>query len=329
MIFERRTGISAALSFALAALLVFAGCGNGEAEENGSYTVGDPITEDGIAAVITSDYGTDTIDVQSFEQQVAQGQPPSSVLENFIIQHVMSGEAEARGLEPDAEEVEAQLQMLRDNFPDEETLNEVLAQQGITMDEVEGQMTDMMRMQQLQEEMLADMPEIAQEDVDERVQTQADQIRAQHILFRLDQGQDRDEVQERAQAVLDTALTGEVDFAELAERHGEDGTAEQGGDLGFFSRGRMVPEFEEAAFALSDSGDVTQELVETDFGFHIIRLTDRRIDDAVDEQQARMMLEQEQQQRVMEDQVEELMRGVTIRVNEDATGAQLPPNGND
>ena len=75
---------------------------------------------------------------------------------------------------------------------------------------------------------------------------------------------------DKAEALLDSVHTG-ADFAELARAHSDDpGTAELGGDLGWFRRGRMVREFEDAAFALID-GEVSG-VVETDFGFHIIKV---------------------------------------------------------
>lgn len=77
-----------------------------------------------------------------------------------------------------------------------------------------------------------------------------------------------------AESVLARALAGE-EFAVLAAEFGTDGTRLQGGDLGYFARGVMVPEFEEAAFT-TEVGTVRTELVETQFGFHIIKVEDKR-----------------------------------------------------
>lgn len=84
----------------------------------------------------------------------------------------------------------------------------------------------------------------------------------------------REAVRAQAQAVLEKVKAGE-DFAALAKQYGQDGTKDSGGDLGWFARGDMVPQFEEAAFALK-KGEVTQELVETQYGYHVIKLTDKR-----------------------------------------------------
>lgn len=104
------------------------------------------------------------------------------------------------------------------------------------------------------------------------------QVRARHILLRV--GPDaaqaaRDSAQMLASDLRARAAAGE-DFAALAEQYSQDpGSAADGGDLGFFGRGQMVAPFEEAAFAL-DVGEVS-DVVETPFGYHIIKLEERRL----------------------------------------------------
>lgn len=104
----------------------------------------------------------------------------------------------------------------------------------------------------------------------------ADQISASHILL-MYAGSERSRAtrsKEEAQAqIADIAqqLQSDGDFAALAREHSDCGSAQAGGDLGAFGRGQMVKGFEDAAFALS-VGD-TSNVVETPFGFHIIRRT--------------------------------------------------------
>ncbi len=84
----------------------------------------------------------------------------------------------------------------------------------------------------------------------------------------------KQKAKEKAEKLLADIKAG-ADFAELAEEHSADpGSAVQGGDLGWFTKGRMVPEFENAAFAVKP-GEVT-EVIETSFGCHIIKVEDRR-----------------------------------------------------
>ena len=101
-------------------------------------------------------------------------------------------------------------------------------------------------------------------------------VRARHILFKLAEGAAADEekkIRERAEFVLGKAKGG-ADFAALAKEFSQDSSGPAGGELGWFSAGQMVPEFEQAAFALG-KGQVS-DLVRTQFGFHIIKVEDVR-----------------------------------------------------
>ncbi|PIP17970.1 MAG: protein translocase subunit SecD [Parcubacteria group bacterium CG23_combo_of_CG06-09_8_20_14_all_35_9] len=82
------------------------------------------------------------------------------------------------------------------------------------------------------------------------------------------------EAEEKAKEILEKVLKS-GDFAELAREHSDCPSKDKGGDLDWFSRGMMVPEFEKAAFALGKD-EITQELVKTPFGYHIIKKTDER-----------------------------------------------------
>lgn len=97
------------------------------------------------------------------------------------------------------------------------------------------------------------------------------QVHVSHILI---QGTS-DESRERAEKLLIELKAG-AKFDVLAKAHSQDpGSAQRGGDLGWFEKGRMVPEFEEAAFALKKPGELSG-LVKTQFGYHILKLDERR-----------------------------------------------------
>ena len=98
-----------------------------------------------------------------------------------------------------------------------------------------------------------------------------EQVRARHILVA---GTDAESKAKAEKILADLKAGG--DFASLAKEHSADkSNADQGGDLGFFARGKMVPEFETAAFTLAKAGDVSG-VVETKFGFHIIQLQEKK-----------------------------------------------------
>jgi peptidyl-prolyl cis-trans isomerase D len=103
--------------------------------------------------------------------------------------------------------------------------------------------------------------------------TTGEQVRASHILLKTE-GKDEAAVKAQAEALL-KQVKGGADFAALAKRSSEDEASKaQGGDLDYFGRGRMVKEFEDVAFSLP-VGQVS-DLVKSSFGFHIIKVTDKK-----------------------------------------------------
>lgn len=100
-----------------------------------------------------------------------------------------------------------------------------------------------------------------------------EQVRARHILLKIGNKNEED-VKKQIQALLNRAKAGE-DFAQLAKQYSEDpASASNGGDLGYFQRGRMVKEFEDLAFSLK-IGDIGGP-VKTNFGYHIIKIEDHK-----------------------------------------------------
>ncbi len=103
--------------------------------------------------------------------------------------------------------------------------------------------------------------------------TTPEQVRASHILLKTE-GKDDAAVKAKAEDLLKQAKAG-ADFAELAKKHSEDeGSAKNGGDLDYFQRGRMVAEFDQAAFAMQP-GEISGP-VKTQYGYHIIKLVDKK-----------------------------------------------------
>lgn len=104
---------------------------------------------------------------------------------------------------------------------------------------------------------------------------QPEQRRASHILIRVDAKASEAEVKaanEKAEQVLVQLKSGAADFAKLAKQYSQDpGSAERGGDLGYFGRGMMVKPFEESVFGLTENQ--LSDVVRSDFGFHLIKLT--------------------------------------------------------
>jgi peptidyl-prolyl cis-trans isomerase D len=101
-----------------------------------------------------------------------------------------------------------------------------------------------------------------------------EQVRASHILLKTE-GKDEAAVRKQAEDILKQAKASGADFAALAKKYSEDdGSKANGGDLDYFSKGRMVPEFEQAAFSMQP-GQIS-DLVKSQFGFHIIKVVDKK-----------------------------------------------------
>ena len=105
--------------------------------------------------------------------------------------------------------------------------------------------------------------------------TVPERVKAQHILFKTQEKtpEEIEKIKDKARQVLERAKKGE-DFGSLAKQFSEDSTAEAGGDLGDFGRGQMVPEFERVAFSLGVGA--ISDLVQTQFGIHIIKVTGKQ-----------------------------------------------------
>ncbi len=151
---------------------------------------------------------------------------------------------------------------------------------------------------------------------------QKERIRASQILILVppNAGPEKDaEARAKAEEVAKKAKGG-ADFAELAKQNSEGPTAVRGGDLGYFSRGRMVPEFEEVAFSIDNVGDVS-EIVKTKFGYHIVTLTDRQQEKqlSIDEVKDRIVrqLESKNRREIRQNLDTDLRDKASVKINED------------
>jgi peptidyl-prolyl cis-trans isomerase C len=133
--------------------------------------------------------------------------------------------------------------------------------------------------------------------------TPADEIRASHILV---------PTEEEANAVK-SQLDGGTDFATLAKEKSIDPGAANGGDLGFFGKGMMVAPFEAAAFALTDVGAVSAP-VQSQFGWHVIRLEEKRQSTPPAFEQVAGQLQQQVLMTTFDETVARLMEGVEIDI---------------
>lgn len=157
------------------------------------------------------------------------------------------------------EEVEAELDNLKDQLGD--AYEDALQAQGLSEDTLKADLKKGL----LQEKAIIDNTEVTDEEMEQYYERMQTEVKAKHILV---------EDEETAEEVIKKLDDGE-EFDELAKEYSEDtASAEQGGEVGFFSAGEMVEAFEDAAYTLEL--DTLSEPVESDFGYHIIIVTDRQ-----------------------------------------------------
>lgn len=135
----------------------------------------------------------------------------------------------------------------------------------------------------------------------------AEEIRARHILVK---------TEEEAKEII-AKLDGGADFEALAkEKSSDPGSGANGGDLGFFSKGQMVPEFEAAAFAL-EPGAYTKTPVKSDFGFHVIKLEEKRTQPPVAFDEVKDQIRQLVFRDVYFEAVKELRAGAQVEIKDE------------
>lgn len=200
------------------------------------------------------------------------GEVGEPALEQIITDTLLNQEAKEAGITVTDEEVneavEERLASVRSQFPSEEQFLAYLTQQGVTLEAIQEDLKKRLPTDLKIKKIIEPQIDLSDEKVAEHFKeyklryTEPESIKASHILV---------DSKEKAEGILQE-LQGGADFAELAKKHGTDGTSTKGGDLGYFSKGDMVPEFEEAAFNLKLNE--LSGVVETQHGFHLIKATD-------------------------------------------------------
>lgn len=216
------------------------------------------------------------VDPASKEFEKQRAEITKSVIEQLIAQRLIMQEARRRSFVAADKDVDAQLAAIRQRFPSESEFNAALARNNLTMTALR----ELIRVQ-LTQRKVAEV--VVQGTVlDEEVRKQFDgnrglydkpaQIKISHILFRISE-KSQEAVAAAKARIAQAKLADGAKFEDVAKASSEDpGSAERGGDLGYVSKGTMVKEFEQAAWALKPGE--TSGLVRTQYGLHIIRVSD-------------------------------------------------------
>jgi peptidyl-prolyl cis-trans isomerase C len=214
-------------------------------------------------------------------------------LDQLITYTVLVQEAKSRNVTVTDAEVDARLKQMRGQFPTEAEFKKAVEARGMSLEQMTLDTRHNLEISKMVDAEVAQAPAVTETDTKDFYDKNPDKfkqgeaVRASHILLMVDQKAD-DATRKTARAKIDAILKqarGGEDFAKLAKEHSQDGSASSGGDLNFFTKGQMVPPFEQAAFAMKP-GQIS-DVVETQFGYHIIKVTERREPGAVPFEQVR------------------------------------------
>jgi len=217
-------------------------------------------------------------------EQLQQMQPQikKQALESLINKALLFIEAKQKNITPDTQQIDDEIKSIAGRFPSQEEFQSQMAKAGMNENELRDKIGQNLMIDTLLKDKLQGIETAGDDEISAFYNKNRDdfnvpeQVQARHILLKFNPG-DSQEV--KSQKRLDIAgLRGQIekgtDFAELARNHSECPSKERGGDLGYFGKGQMVKPFEDTAFTLG-IGEVS-EVVETEFGLHIIKLMDKK-----------------------------------------------------
>jgi peptidyl-prolyl cis-trans isomerase C len=202
-------------------------------------------------------------------------------VDSIINRTLLLQAAEREGITVSQEEIEAKVEQIKNKFDSEESFIGHLKENGMTLKDVLKEVEKGVKLEALIDKQTANLKKATDEDIEEFYNSnidrfkQPERVRASHVLVKKgaeDSEQTKKEKRQKIEKIqMDLKKGG--DFAAIAAEYSDCPSKAKGGDLGFFSRGQMVKPFEDSAFALKP-GEISG-IVETKFGYHIIKLTER------------------------------------------------------
>ncbi|MFC1566450.1 peptidylprolyl isomerase, partial [bacterium] len=263
---------------------------------------------------------------QLFETKEAEIK--KEILNTMIEKKVLLLEAKKNKIRASKRKVEKLLGDIKKQFKSEKDFQDQLKSEGIDYEEFEKNIEEQVIISELVEmkvksKVQAPGDKVVKQyyDDNEDKMFEPERVRVRHILVKVEKDagkRAKNAAYKKIQKIKKDVDKGK-DFSALAEEYSEDTiSAERGGDLGFFLRGQMVKEFEDAAFKL-DVGKIS-DIVETQFGYHIIRCEEKRIEQKKTYDEVKDYLKQLLMQKKMEEKyiewLDDLKKNTNIKINE-------------
>ena len=237
------------------------------------------------------------------------------ILNDLITEKIVA--KRAASMEAKEEEVNAQFEQLKGRFPKQEDFDAQLAKAGQTPEKIREDIRAYLKQQAWVKDQIKDAPKATDADAEEFYTKNPDQfkkpeqVRASHILLSVAADASEEVVKEKQKVATEIAarVKGGEAFDKLATEFSEDPSAKQNaGDLNFFTKEQMVPEFSGAAFGMK-KGEISDP-VKSQFGFHVIQVTDRKDAETLTLESVKPQLLAFLNQKMQSTQVEKLIKDV-------------------
>lgn len=232
-----------------------------------------------------------------------------AVLETLINRELLYQESQNHSVKVEDKAVDEQFEIMKTRFPSEDEFKSTLQKIKISEATLKSQIRKNMAIQQFIDKEYVQKVKVPEKEVKDFYVSQPDsfkepeQVRARHILIKVDPGMDESkkaEARKKLKGIQNKLQKGE-DFEALAKEYSEGPSGAKGGDLGYFSRGQMVEPFNEVAFSLSP-GRVS-DIVETQFGYHLIKVVDKKPEGMMSYEEVKDKLQQYIKQQKVREQV--------------------------
>lgn len=205
-----------------------------------------------------------------------------NVLDQLIATEVLYEAAKTAGIKAADKDLEKQVGEIKSRFKTEDAFNKALTSQKMTLDELKSEVRRNLTIRDYVESKVVNGVKVSEADAQKYYNDNKDKfktpemVRARHIILMLDsKADDKTKAETRKKMEeIQAKLKGGAKFEKLAEEYSQDGTKAKGGDLGFFPKGAMVKEFEDAVFNMKP-GEVSG-IVTTQFGLHLIKFEEKK-----------------------------------------------------
>ena len=264
--------------------------------------------------------------------EVFMGQFGPRILDQLIDGELLFQAAAKGGHKAAKEDIDSAFAELSGRYDDPEGFQTEMKNRGYTESSLKANISKQMSIQKFIQDTIVPQAVVPEESIreayDQNPQNFASQeeVKASHILINSAEGdpqEKKDEALKKVKEIVAKAKADGTDFAELARTYSEGPSAPSGGDLGFFTKGRMVPAFEEAAFSMKVN-EVSDPVL-TQFGYHIIKVTDRKEGSTVSFEEVKEKLAQDLKNRMINELIGQELSQLRAKANIEVLFKPAPP----